>query len=83
MIKTLGESILTFPSFFSQSVKTTSKSVVANASKILQVSLEVIDNLVWSDDDVTALVSQKFIPLNIEHEKFSFNFQFFYMSHCF
>ena len=39
-------------------MKTTSKSVVANAPKILQVSLDVIDNLDWSDDDVSTLVRE-------------------------
>jgi hypothetical protein len=37
-------------------LKTTSKSVVANATKILEVTLEAIDNLDWPEDDVTNMV---------------------------
>lgn len=35
----------------------TSKSVTANASKILETSLEAIDNLDWPEDDVTEMVN--------------------------
>lgn len=35
----------------------TSKSVVANATKILESSLEAIDNLDWPEDDVTDMVN--------------------------
>lgn len=41
-----------------QSVKTTSKSIVANASKILEVSLECVNNYDWKEEtDVTSLMS--------------------------